>query len=597
MDPQGLVDSHPNFTLDSNVDQELTQKDRKEQLLLRLKNIADQKARLTSTPSAENSCAPSTPVADTPVSPDCEVEFVTACQTPLAKQIPAPRRSNRSRKSPRDMPAVSTPCPVIDVDDEITVGSVSHPVSSSFKSKASKSSNSSPRSSRRVSARTPKPRLPHGDGAGRGSDRSSPMPSCMSKCKRFQFCKKLTSTLLKDRRAAPFSAPVKELWSLEYIPDYFDIITHPMDLGTIRKNLETRQYIIPSKGEFLPFRFDVDKFANDIRLVFRNAIIYNKEGDYLHNDAHCLLEDFERTMKEQLPVSPQKEKCIEPVPTSKKRKVPLALPRQNKSVSARRRRRGKAVDTTILLDAIDTDTTSKLSTGRSRKSKSSQQQCSSGGLTELEVDVMSRDELKERLQYLKNCREAVQARSPIPKGEGYLSRAALLYDITISDSQVRKCVNAICEGRVPTEKMQALTELINQCKNEDGTPASATLDSATGEFETELNYLDNKSWRNVEAFLEEHVPKFKTVRSSTLGREFHSVSDVDSEIDMVNSKLVDLSTVEPQPQPQKRDERAKSFFSTRNESNASSSESSDSGSGSSDSSSEESSDDSGSDSD
>lgn len=550
-----------------HVDQESAQDDRKQELLLRLQKIADQKARLTSaTPSADNTYRPSPCSNDVPPSPDSEVQFITAFSTP-SRKTPIPRRSTRSKKQSSQPSVDNHSCPVIDVDDESDIVKVTS------KSKGKPTIPSS-RVSRRVSSRTPKPRLPHGDNGTSSTDRPSPMPSCMSRCKRFQFCKKLTSTLLKDRRAAPFSAPVKELWSSQYIPDYFKIITHPMDLGTIRKNLDTRLYIKPIKTDVLPFRFDVDKFANDIRLVFRNAIIYNKEGDFLHNDAHCLLEDFERTMKEQLPVLPRKEECSLSVSSAKKRKVPSAPPRQNKPASSNGRRRGKSTNTTVLLENIDNDSASKVSAGRSRKGKPSSQTSPSGSISESELDAMSPEELKERLQYLKNCREPVMARMPIPKGEGYLSRAALLYDVPISNSQIHKCVDTITKGSVAPEKMPALTQLINQCKNLDGTSASASLNPATGDFETELAELDNQSWRNIEAFLEKYVPKFKTVRSSTLGREFSTAYEVDSEIAMIRSKLADFADAKPSAQHKERIEKSKSFFSTKNDNEASSSDSS-----------------------
>lgn len=396
----------------------------------------------------------------------------------------------------------------------------------------------------------------------------------MNKCKRYQFCKKLTSTLLKDRRAAPFSAPVKELWHTEYIPDYFNIISHPMDLGTVRKNLETRLYVRPVKTDTLPFRFDVDKFANDVRLVFRNAIIYNREGDLLHNDAHCLLEDFERTMKEQLPVLPRKSDCSLPETSSaKKRKNPTPPPRNSKSASSNRRGRSKNTKTTILLDNIGGEPVSKTSSARARKVKTPQP-ILSGGMTESELDVMSPQELKERLNYLKNCREAVVARMPIPKGEGYLSRAALLYDIPICNSQIQKCIVAIRECRIDSEKMPAFVELIKQCQYSDGTFGKASLDPDTGVFEAELDQLDNKAWRNIEAFLEEYVPKFKTVRSSSLGREFSTVYELDSEIAMTRNRLASHADLKSQSKEENPVETPKSFFADKHQVEGSSSDSS-----------------------
>jgi hypothetical protein len=50
------------------------------------------------------------------------------------------------------------------------------------------------------------------------------------------------------------------------IPDYFDIVKSPMDLGTIRQHLEANEYVEPRV------------LAADVRLVFHNAMLYNAPG-------------------------------------------------------------------------------------------------------------------------------------------------------------------------------------------------------------------------------------------------------------------------------------------------------------------------------
>lgn len=65
--------------------------------------------------------------------------------------------------------------------------------------------------------------------------------------------------------AAPFIAPVDPV--AQDIPDYFSIIKHPMDLGTIRAKLESNS--IPS----------LESFVQLVRLVFHNAVLYNKPAD------------------------------------------------------------------------------------------------------------------------------------------------------------------------------------------------------------------------------------------------------------------------------------------------------------------------------
>ena len=47
-------------------------------------------------------------------------------------------------------------------------------------------------------------------------------------------------------------------------PDYFDIITNPMDFGTIREKLDLAQYV------------SLKAFLSDVRLVFFNCDAYNQ---------------------------------------------------------------------------------------------------------------------------------------------------------------------------------------------------------------------------------------------------------------------------------------------------------------------------------
>jgi E1A/CREB-binding protein len=50
------------------------------------------------------------------------------------------------------------------------------------------------------------------------------------------------------------------------LPDYFDVVKKPMDLGTVKKKLDNSVYR------------DIDEFIGDVRLVFDNAILYNGNG-------------------------------------------------------------------------------------------------------------------------------------------------------------------------------------------------------------------------------------------------------------------------------------------------------------------------------
>lgn len=66
----------------------------------------------------------------------------------------------------------------------------------------------------------------------------------------------------------PFREPVDPLQL--GIPDYHDIIKHPMDLSTIKNKLDTGQYPDPWS------------FVDDVWLMFDNAWLYNKKSSRVY---------------------------------------------------------------------------------------------------------------------------------------------------------------------------------------------------------------------------------------------------------------------------------------------------------------------------
>jgi len=80
-------------------------------------------------------------------------------------------------------------------------------------------------------------------------------------------------------RKGVFNAPVDPVASK--VPDYFSVIKNPMDLGTVKVRLHAVAY--ESRREV----------ADDIRLVFRNAMQYNPPFNAVHVYARDLLAFFE----------------------------------------------------------------------------------------------------------------------------------------------------------------------------------------------------------------------------------------------------------------------------------------------------------------
>eukprot|EP00483_Globobulimina_turgida_P002564 UN02568 len=95
-----------------------------------------------------------------------------------------------------------------------------------------------------------------------------------------QQCLSLLQELTQHEDAEAFLVAVD--WETLKLPDYPVIIKKPMDLGTIKSNIWSDKYD------------DAYDFAEDIRLVWKNAKLYNTPGSPIYINAESLSQLFER---------------------------------------------------------------------------------------------------------------------------------------------------------------------------------------------------------------------------------------------------------------------------------------------------------------
>lgn len=76
---------------------------------------------------------------------------------------------------------------------------------------------------------------------------------------------KAVTKVMAHKDARDFQKPVVELWPPESIPNYLVVVTRPMDLGTVKQNLQKGLY--NGKAELV---------IDDTRLVFENCMTYTK---------------------------------------------------------------------------------------------------------------------------------------------------------------------------------------------------------------------------------------------------------------------------------------------------------------------------------
>ena len=66
------------------------------------------------------------------------------------------------------------------------------------------------------------------------------------------------------------------------IPDYFKIVPNPMDLGTVKANLNA--------GNLQ----NAENICRDVRLIFENCVLYNGEQSHVSNMCKSVAQEFER---------------------------------------------------------------------------------------------------------------------------------------------------------------------------------------------------------------------------------------------------------------------------------------------------------------
>ncbi|GMI08523.1 hypothetical protein TrLO_g15972 [Triparma laevis f. longispina] len=96
-------------------------------------------------------------------------------------------------------------------------------------------------------------------------------------------CRSMINKLLNDQYADPFAQPVNPV-ALN-LPDYFEVVKEPMDLGTVKKKVDKGCYT------------DVESFEKDVRLTFTNCILYNGERSDVGSMAKTMIQVFQKDMK------------------------------------------------------------------------------------------------------------------------------------------------------------------------------------------------------------------------------------------------------------------------------------------------------------
>jgi hypothetical protein len=85
----------------------------------------------------------------------------------------------------------------------------------------------------------------------------------------------LLTKMAERRDGRPFARPMKELWEESEVGDYFDVVTKPMDLGTVKANLAEGYYNHGAAG--------TAQLVADVRLVFENCVMYTPDPESVYH--------------------------------------------------------------------------------------------------------------------------------------------------------------------------------------------------------------------------------------------------------------------------------------------------------------------------
>ncbi|CAD7701277.1 unnamed protein product [Ostreobium quekettii] len=97
-------------------------------------------------------------------------------------------------------------------------------------------------------------------------------------------CRKILSKLKKQSASRPFRQPVDPV--LQQCPNYYEVVRHPMDLGTVGERL--------GLGRDAGKRYaDPLEFRDDVRQIFANCRVYNPHGHVVRKMGEKLSEKFE----------------------------------------------------------------------------------------------------------------------------------------------------------------------------------------------------------------------------------------------------------------------------------------------------------------
>jgi len=194
-------------------------------------------------------------------------------------------------------------------------------------------------------------------------------------------CLGILKHLQNKPEASPFLEPVD--WEFYGLTDYPEIIKNPMDLGTVQDKVESGKCTT------------MDAFANDVRLVWKNAMRYNRPDSDIYITAEKLSKVFDKKFGKV------KKGPSEPDSPSAKRKKPNSAAPASADKSAVVRKEDR-VQLSKMIQHLSSDELGEL-VDRIRKEAPEALNEDDGEEVAIEVNNISASVLLELNTYVSQC--------------------------------------------------------------------------------------------------------------------------------------------------------------------------------------------------
>ncbi|DBA00943.1 TPA: hypothetical protein N0F65_006143 [Lagenidium giganteum] len=338
-------------------------------------------------------------------------------------------------------------------------------------------------------------------------------------------CYTILKAMMVNPKAGPFLTPVDPV--ALGIPDYFQVIKRPMDLGTIRQNLECGVYDDPVA------------FAEDVRLVFSNAMLYNAAHSQVHIFAVKLAEDFEKKLKPlnltTTPVAALKVSSLlagKNSPFTSSAAATTGKPKKEKKSSS---------DAT---PSAFTHTSKKVRGGKGTKGNTKRRPA--GAMTGDQELIMS---LKEDIERLKAKLDQIQPNiASTPKLVKMPSRPFKMDDLTEEElsrpmTQMEKARLSADLKLLPQDKTNRVLQIIAEAM-----PVAKLLNEHD-EVELDINAFDTRCLRMLEGYVRESgigrkrkraVPKAATAKKSRVSAPTNRLTSAKMAAQNIQSRKEEL---------------------------------------------------------